>query len=113
VGALIWSFSMSVLDRRLETEAREEAPADMPLPSDAKTFFLGGIFLLAMFATGYVAREIVLPLVFAIMLNLLMQPTLRGLQRMRVPIDSCRVGDDCRTWRRHLRARRSVDSQAA
>ena len=76
---------MSVLDRRPETEAREEAPADMPLPSDAKTFFLGGIFLLAMLATGYVAREIVLPLVFAIMLNLLMQPTLRGLQRMRVP----------------------------
>ena len=31
------------------------------------------------------AREIILPLVFAIMLNLLMQPTLRWLERMRMP----------------------------
>ena len=76
---------MSESDQRLEIEAPEEAPADMPLPSDTKTFFVGGIFLLAMLATAYVAREIVLPLVFAVILNLLMQPTLRGLQRMRVP----------------------------
>ena len=82
---MLWSFAMSELGQRLEIEAPEEAPADMPLPSDTKTFFIGGIFLLAMLATAYVAREIVLPLVFAVILNLLMQPTLRGLQRMRVP----------------------------
>ena len=76
---------MSELDQRLEIEAPEETPADMPLPSDAKTFFLGGMFLIAMLATAYVAREIVLPLVFAVMLNLLMQPTLRALERLRVP----------------------------
>ena len=76
---------MSVLDRRTEIETPEELPADMPLPSDAKTFFLGGIFLLAILTTAYVAREIVLPLIFAVMLNLLMQPTLRTLERLRVP----------------------------
>ena len=76
---------MSESDQPLEIEAPEETPADMPLPSDAKTFFLGGMFLIAMLATAYVAREIVLPLVFAVMLNLLMQPTLRALERLRVP----------------------------
>ena len=34
---------MSESDQRPEVEAPEELLADMPLPSDAKTFFLGGI----------------------------------------------------------------------
>ncbi len=38
----------------------------MPLPSDAKTFFLGSIFVLSMLAAAYVASEIVLPLIFAV-----------------------------------------------
>ena len=107
-------------DRPPETEAPEELLADMPLPSDAKTFFLGGMFFLAILTTAYIARDIVLPLIFALMLNLLMQPALRMLERSRVPkgagsdfAHSYRVRDDCRTWRRHLRTRRSVDSQAA
>ena len=57
----------------------------MPLPSDAKTFFLGGLFVLAMLTAAYVARDIVLPMIFAIMLNLLMQPALGALERLRVP----------------------------
>ena len=85
VGEFIRSFRMSDLEQRLEIETPEELPADMPLPSDAKTFFLGGIFILAMLAMVYVAQEIILPLVFAVMLNLLMQPTLRVLERLRVP----------------------------
>jgi hypothetical protein len=32
-------------DQQLGIEAPEELLADMPLPSDAKTFFLGGILL--------------------------------------------------------------------
>ena len=111
---------MSESDQRLEIEAPEETPADMPLPSDAKAFLLGGMFLIAMLATAYVAREIVLPLVFAVMLNLLMQPTLRALERLRVPktaggdvVDSSLVHDDRRTWHSGLRAGGSLDSQAA
>ena len=58
---------------------------EMPLPSDLRTVFLGGIFLLAFFATLYGAREIVLPIVLALVLNLLLQPVLRMLERLHVP----------------------------
>ena len=34
-------------DQQPEIEAPDELLADMPLPSDAKTFFLGGIFVLS------------------------------------------------------------------
>ena len=57
----------------------------MPLPSDPKAIFLGGVFVLALLATTYVASEIVAPLVFAIILNLLLQPALRILERWHVP----------------------------
>ena len=43
----------------------------MPLPSDPKVIFLGGLFALALLAIAYVAAEIVLPFVFAITLKLL------------------------------------------
>src|SRR5271166_738692 len=82
---MIRSFAMLDSDRQPETETPEELLADMPLPSDAKTFFLGGMFFLAILTTAYVARDIVLPLIFAVMLNLLMQPALRMLERLRVP----------------------------
>ena len=76
---------MSKSDQQPEEEATEELLADMPLPSDAKTFFLGGLFVLSMLTAAYAASEIVLPLIFAIMLNLLMQPALRALEGLRVP----------------------------
>src|SRR5271157_666600 len=76
---------MSDSDQQPEIEAPEELLADMPLPSDAKTFFLGGIFVLSMLAAAYVARDIVLPMIFAVMLNLLLQPALGALERFRVP----------------------------
>lgn len=76
---------MPELDQQPEIEPTEALLADMPLPSDAKTFFLGGIFVLASLTAAYVASEIVLPLIFAILLNLLMQPALRALERLRVP----------------------------
>ena len=76
-------------DQRAETEPvaapDDELLADMPLPSDAKTFFLGGLFVLATLTAAYVGRDIVLPMIFAIMLNLLMQPALGALERMRLP----------------------------
>jgi predicted PurR-regulated permease PerM len=45
-----------------------------------KVIFLGGLFVLALLATAYVASEIVLPLVFAIVLKLLLQPARRHLE---------------------------------
>ncbi len=57
----------------------------MPLPSDPKVFFLGGLFALALLTMAYVAAEIVLPLVLAFTLKLLLQPVMRILERFRVP----------------------------
>src|SRR5690349_5611648 len=60
-------------------------PKEHPLPSDPKAIFLGGLFVLALLTTAFVAREIVLPLVFAIVLKLLLQPALRVLERLHIP----------------------------
>jgi predicted PurR-regulated permease PerM len=63
----------------------EEIPDELPLPSDPKTIFLGGLFILALLGAAHVAREIILPLIFAFVLNLLLQPALRLLDRLHVP----------------------------
>jgi predicted PurR-regulated permease PerM len=57
----------------------------MPLPRDPKTVFLGGLFVLACMAVLYVASEIVLPLILAIVLKLLLQPFVRLLERIHIP----------------------------
>ena len=59
--------------------------AEMPLPSDPRTFFLGGIFALGVFAALYVAGAIILPVVLALVLNLLLQPAVHLLERMHLP----------------------------
>src|ERR1700680_3323006 len=69
-----------------ETEvASAEPSAEMPLPTDPKTIFLGGLFVLALLATAYVAGEIVLPMVFAITLKLLLLPIVRLFERLHLP----------------------------
>src|SRR5262245_28648701 len=60
-------------------------PDDMPLPTDPRTIFLGGLFLLALLAALYVASPIVLPVVLAIVLKLLLQPLVRLTDRASVP----------------------------
>jgi len=62
-----------------------DAEAEMPLPSNPQTFFLGGIFALSVFATLYLASSIMLPVVLAFVLKLLLQPAVRLLQRMHLP----------------------------
>ena len=78
-------LSMAPIDQETEVVPPAEAPEELPLPSDPKVIFLGGLFVLALLATAYVASEIVLPLVFAIILKLLLQPGMRLLERLRVP----------------------------
>jgi hypothetical protein len=63
----------------------EEGPTELPLPSDPKSVFLGGLFILALLGAAYVARDIILPLIFACVLNLLLQPALRLLDQLHVP----------------------------
>ena len=57
----------------------------MPIPSDIKAVFLGGLFLLAVLAGCYVAAEIVLPIVLAFVLKLVLQPAMRALERIHLP----------------------------
>src|SRR6476661_3392433 len=65
----------------MEVVPPAEEPEEMPLPSDPKVIFLGGLFALALLAAVYVAAEIVLPLVLAVVLKLLLQPAMRLLER--------------------------------
>ena len=72
-------------DKATDVVPLTEEPEEMPLPSDPKSIFLGGLFIIALLAIANVASEIVLPLTFAIVLNLLLQPALRLLERVHVP----------------------------
>src|ERR1035437_423272 len=76
---------MAPTDQKTEVVSPAEVPEDLPLPSDPKVIFLGGLFVLALLAAAYVAKEIVLPFVFAVVLKLLLQPTYRILERLHVP----------------------------
>ena len=58
---------------------------EMPLPTEPRTFFLGGLFVLACMAVLYIAAPIVLPLILAIVLKLLLQPLVRLLERIHIP----------------------------
>ncbi len=68
-----------------DAAAREAARPEMPLPEDARTVFLGGLFALASLAALYAASEIVLPIVLAFLLNLLLLPVMRGSERLGLP----------------------------
>jgi predicted PurR-regulated permease PerM len=76
---------MAPTDQETEVVPPAEEPEGMPLPSDPKVIFLGGLFVLALLATAYVASDIVLPLVFAIILKLLLQPVMRILEQLHLP----------------------------
>jgi predicted PurR-regulated permease PerM len=76
---------MEPTDQKTEVMAPAEVPDDLPLPSDPKLIFLGGLFVLAVLTAAYVASEIVLPFVFAIVLKLLLQPAFRLLERLHIP----------------------------
>jgi len=65
-------------------EAPDREP-DLLLPSDPQSFFLGGLFLLALLAAFYAASDIVLPVVLAIVLKLLLHPAVRFAERLHVP----------------------------
>ena len=57
----------------------------MPLPTEPRTVFLAGLFLLAALAALYVTASLVLPVVLAVVLKLLLQPLVRITDRLGVP----------------------------
>ncbi len=70
----------SAVDTRMPDEQ-----AEMPLPNDPKTVFLGGLFLLACLSVMYAAQQVVLPIVVSLVLKLFLQPVVRLLSRIRIP----------------------------
>lgn len=58
---------------------------DMPLPTDLRTLVPLGIFVVLCFYTMYFTREILIPIFFAFVLNLLLQPVMRILARLHLP----------------------------
>jgi len=76
---------MADKQQKLEVVPPAEESEEMPIPSDPKVIFLGGLFALALLAAVYVAAEIVLPLVLAVVLKLLLQPAMRLLQQWHLP----------------------------
>jgi len=74
----------SVTEKKTFRAAAEESE-DMPLPTDPRTFFLGGLFVIACVVILYVAADLVLPLILAIVLKLLLQPLVRLLEDWHVP----------------------------
>ncbi|MDQ7250674.1 AI-2E family transporter [Dongia sedimenti] len=79
-----------------QTDAQPETPkketleeamvnAERPLPTDPKTFYLGGLFFLAVLVACYFAQPIIVPVVMAFFLKMLLQPIVRLLARCRIP----------------------------
>lgn len=58
---------------------------DPDKPTDLKTVFLGGLLLVAVLAVCYTGAEIILPIFLALVLNLMFQPVLRGLENLHIP----------------------------
>jgi predicted PurR-regulated permease PerM len=64
---------------------RVEDRLEMPRAPDARTIFLGILCLIAVLACLYIAQDIVVPVVLALVLKLLFQPLVSLLERFHVP----------------------------
>lgn len=79
----IWSEGSSRPGEEAPPEA-EVARVEPPLPG-IRSVILSGIFVLLAFYTLYFTAEIAIPLAFAVLLKLLLQPGVRQLMRLRLP----------------------------
>jgi predicted PurR-regulated permease PerM len=75
------------LNKLLPQDVVERAATrvEMPLPQNVQLVLLLAIFVLAMFYTLYFASEIILPIAFAFVLDLLLQPSMRIFARLQFP----------------------------
>jgi predicted PurR-regulated permease PerM len=70
---------------RRDDASDDNTTTSMPLPQDLQSFLLTGIFALLIFVALYFTGAIVLPIIFAFILNLLMQPAMRAFARLGLP----------------------------
>lgn len=68
-----------------ESSAAAASAGLLAFPRDLRTTMLAGILALLVFYTLYFTAEIAVPLAFAVLLKLLLQPGVRMLARARVP----------------------------
>ena len=106
-GPGILAAGVAALSEELHTESHRSVAdqTEMPLPSELSTVFLGGLFLLALLAAVYAAREIVLPVVLAFVLHLLLAPALRMLERLRAPRMLATCSRSPRPYRRPVKSK--------
>jgi predicted PurR-regulated permease PerM len=69
----------------LQDNIEAEALPDTLVPSDIRSVFLAGQFILMLLAACYFAGEIILPIVLAFVLNLVLQPLMRPLEKLHLP----------------------------
>jgi len=62
-----------------------ETRSEMPLPRDLQSFVMTAILALLVLVILYFTGEIVLPIIFAFLLNLLLQPAMTALTRLHIP----------------------------
>ena len=59
--------------------------ADLVKPPLSHSTALTGLFILVVFYTLYFARDLIMPIVLAILLNLLLSPIVRAMKRLHIP----------------------------
>ena len=67
------------------SQEAQERLAEMPLPQNLQSLVLMGMFALLILFALYFTAEVVLPIIFAIILYLVLQPAMRGAARLRIP----------------------------
>lgn len=60
--------------------------AEKKVTAESQLFFLAGIFFLILFYALYFAREIAVPFVFALLLNFLLEPAVKFLEKIYIPV---------------------------
>ena len=69
----------------LQTDIEAEELPEVIEPTAIKTVFQGGQFLLMLLVACYLAGEIILPVILALVLNLVLQPVMRLLEKLHLP----------------------------
>ena len=67
------------------SQEAQERLAEMPLPQNLQSLVLMGMFALLILFALYFTAEVVLPIIFAIILYLVLQPAMRVAARLRIP----------------------------
>jgi predicted PurR-regulated permease PerM len=67
------------------SQEAQDRHAEMPLPQNLQALLLIGIFTILLLYALYLAAEVVLPIIFAVILYLVLQPAMRVAARMHLP----------------------------